>query len=160
MRNIPMMLCCNDPDHGVFTGEMVGIEFGDDSETLCLEPRFWDWGPPIRYITAQRTQVALEFLVDGEDWDRGQTFRVPFVQGSWCDHVGNWCWDRALLAPDVALALLNWLKRQRKAGEPWFGPHVGEETLWKVWESEAVDFTRSDLRIITGESVNNKSVNN
>jgi hypothetical protein len=100
-----IMLACNNPDNGEFTGECDFIEF--DSGSGDIE------------IRMQGRSVTVNFERKGHR-DGGPatgdcTLRVGRITipalgyESW---VGNWCWDEARVRHVFALKVLNYLIRR------------------------------------------------
>ena len=70
-------VCCNHPDNGLFEGRAHGLQIGDAE----LEPSRYG-RPPTFAIEADHIRLA------------GKRWRFESSK----DWVGNWCWNRYLLA--------------------------------------------------------------
>jgi hypothetical protein len=125
---IGVMLCCNDPDTGNFTGKLEGIEVsGDDGDRLMsFEKRWLDVKPSVQS--------------DDKTWLRVGRCKYKII--SYSRHVGNFCWDMALMDRTNAAKLLNDLHKS----ENW-SLQEGYTDLWKKWyygvRFRAQDFTIS-----------------
>lgn len=125
-RTISVMLCCNDPDNGNFTGKLSAVQFGDELMSLEVnvigaEPGLkWDG----RYIKVSRTK-----------------FRVT-ASGRW---VGNWCWDSVEMTVADAARLANYLRSLRYKSYPIFHCDAARTDLFEKWETTE-PFTPADFR--------------
>lgn len=134
---VEVLLCCNNPDNGVFTGRLCAIEVG----------------PNLRFETAglwsERLGPCLRYLWREERPHRGAGTQRIAISGRYFPIInyrcwfGNWCWDAVAMRGATVLALLNWMKRK-----PWFALHEAEERLWNHYESDR-PFEDHDLRLIT-----------
>lgn len=93
---ITVMLCCNDPNNGLFLGKAESIEVGD----IELE------GPSIA-ISYKEQKLSRASPMEGEHTLRIGRLQVPALgYKTW---VGNWCWDAAKVRGVHALRILNFL---------------------------------------------------
>lgn len=94
MSYIDLMLCVNDPDNGVDTGRVDGIDvaFAGDPESL-LELR----GQPLVCRTIQDAYGTPHILRVG---------RVNAAIITYQGWVGNWCWDMARVNLEDALRVI------------------------------------------------------
>ena len=106
---VSIALCCNDPDNGMFAGEIYKIEIGQD--ILTLDSQYDNRGPRLKYkFKADRDASQLEGFgarpVTGGIRIKRRYFPVWGYKASW----GNWCWDLVLTTPEVTIDLVNYLK--------------------------------------------------
>lgn len=133
---VTVMLCCNDPRNGLFTGHLSAIEVGPNMKFQT--PGIWDEhsGPRLRYLWepgrfTDNARIAIS----------GRYFPVVHHR-SW---FGNWCWDAVNMRGSTVLTLLNWMR-----GKPWFDLEEAETRLWNQWEA-AHPFEDHDLRLINND---------
>lgn len=94
-RSITVMLCCNDPGNGEFTGRLTGLEVGGCSLTI--------W--PFESIDGSGEDGVPLTL-----WDGGIVVGWrSFPASDYCEHVGNWCWDAVEMDRRTALRLLRYI---------------------------------------------------
>jgi hypothetical protein len=130
-EQIPVHLCCNDPDNGNFSGRVWSMEIGPNME---FESRRWwsfqrgPWGPCLRYLWGDRPRIVIA----------GRHFPITFHK----EWYGNWCWDLVHMPGEAVLELLNWAKFRK-----WFTCSCGETRLFN-WYANGQQFTDQDLRLI------------
>lgn len=125
-EQIPVHLCCNDPDNGNFAGQLWGIEIADNMEFSC---KFLDWGPRLRYVWGDSPRIVLA----------GKHFPITYHK----EWYGNWCWDLVKMEGRYVLELLNWPRLRR-----WFDMEAGEMRLFNWWEAGQA-WKDDDLRLIS-----------
>lgn len=123
---IPVHLCCNDPDSGNFAGELWGLEIGGNLE---FSGHYIDWGPRLRYVWGDKPRIVLA----------GKHFPITYHK----EWYGNWCWDLVKMEGQHVIELLNW-PRLRK----WFDLESGEARLFNWWHA-GKRWTDNDLRLIS-----------
>lgn len=117
-----LMLACNDPDNGMFTGLFGYADMSQAGKEHFLELE----GPETR----------IEFSrPDGNG--RLRIGRIIVDCGGEQDWVGNWCWRAYGLPIAEAVRVLAYL---RKRG---FTPTVGDSVLFRAWGKR--ELTREDL---------------
>lgn len=91
-------VCCNDPDNGAFTSRAVQLSIGDAA---------WDAND---FLTGSAfKEVEGGIVLSGKRWQ---------VESS-NDWVGNWCWNRYLLAKRgitvrwYMVEFVTWLRRRK-----------------------------------------------
>lgn len=87
---IEVMLCCNEPNSGNFSGYLTGFNVGE-LEMYCTLADEGCW-----------------MLFDGN------YLRVNGAQFYIADHArwaGNWCWDMVSMPAESACRLLNWARK-------------------------------------------------
>lgn len=119
---IQVMLCCNDPDNGLFDGRLSGLEIGPNMKFSSTQ---WT-GPAIRWVGTNGMRIA------------GKTFNFDGYR-NW---VGNWCWDCVTMRGDEVLKLLNWPRFRH-----FFDIDEGEERLFN-WFKAGGEWKDDDLRLI------------
>lgn len=95
MKNVHVMFCCNEPDHGHFTGRVSQIDIsvdGHDGIQINLQARV----EPKFKVEKDRVKVSRRHF--------------PIRPGSYFEWTGNWCWDSARMTKPVAADLLNYLR--------------------------------------------------
>jgi len=116
LTTLPLLrvdFCCNDPDNGLFAGEVEAIQIYDADPVLELEC----WGYPRRF------RVEVDHIVlSGK---RAAYHRVRHG-------IGNWCWDAYWFEIDVAIALLESMHRR-----DFFACSLADERLFARWRSRA-----------------------
>lgn len=106
---VSVALCCNDPDHGMFTGRLNAVRIGED--LLNLTNKFWP--PKEPSLTIHVNRVVRKNQGCGADRVEGyvkvsrRRFSIIGYKYGW----GNWCWDLVIMRPAVAIALTNYLKQ-------------------------------------------------
>lgn len=121
---VSIALCCNDPDNGMFAGEIYKVEIGDD--VLSLDSKYFpDSGARLKYkFKADKDYSVGGFgtsPVTGGIRISRRWFPVWGYKASW----GNWCWDLVLMTAETTIDLVNYLKElnsfQVESGETrWF----------------------------------------
>lgn len=116
---ISVSFCCNDPNNGNFTGRFDAVHIGDD--LLHLEGK---------YHPERGLKIATDFTGGGGGWGaspakgRIKISRRYFEIHGYTYGFGNWCWDLFMIAPRVAIDLINYLKSfdhfQSQDSEVWF----------------------------------------
>lgn len=87
---IQVMVCCNEPQNGHFSGYLTGLDLGE-LRLYCglTEEGCWMLFEG-NYLKVSNDQF---YVVDRERW------------------VGNWCWDRITMPAESACRLLNWARK-------------------------------------------------
>ena len=89
--NLNLMLCCNNPDNGLFAGKVSDIHIElPNGESVQLN------GSPIRVSFIAQTEIRI-----------GRTRAVMLNCREW---VGNWCWDLVTVSGGSARIIANYLK--------------------------------------------------
>lgn len=96
-----IMLCCNNPDNGMFEGyvESITIELACGESIKLNGPR----------VKVSEKAAALS---DGRRFELIKIGRVTarkFAGASW---VGNWCWDSVTINSEKARQVINYLKKR------------------------------------------------
>ena len=132
---VSIVLCCNDPDNGMFNGRFCKVEIGQD--VLTLDNQYW---PP------REPKLSYEFKNDGAYGSVSgfgaepvvgrikvsrQWFEVWGYKYGW----GNWCWDLVLMTPEVTIDFVNYLKQlnvfQVESGETrWFNHFLADGAVF------------------------------
>ena len=126
---IRVMLCCNDPDNGIFDGHLSALEIGPNmsfSSTQWKGPRLAYLGGDGRTFGHARVRIA------------GKVFPICGYR-NW---VGNWCWDCVTMRGETVIELLNWPRFSQ-----FFDIDEGEERLFN-WFKARRPWSDNDLRLI------------
>lgn len=134
---IPVQLCCNGANGMPDGCGLRAIHIGHDTP-LELEAMWWDegkgdfCGPEFEY-----------HFRSYPDWNRRgwgpmpcrgdfqiMRRRFPFV--AWRSHVGNICWDVAIVPISQCVRMLRWLRRKEL-----FSVSSGTTELFDLWESRS-----------------------
>ncbi len=101
-----LSFCCNNANTGRFEGRFSAVHIGDG--LMSLESKYW---PPDGPKLAYHFRVA-----DTGGWGASpaqghvkisrRTFDVLGYKWGW----GNWCWDLLVVTPEVAEAIIDYLK--------------------------------------------------
>lgn len=139
MKHIDLMLCVNDPDNGVDTGRVDGIDvaFVGNPESL-LELR----GQPLVCRTIQGADGRPHILRVG---------RVNAAIITYQGWVGNWCWDMARVNLEDALRVINYVQRRGWQCE------MGEITLYDAFAA-GVGITGEMLQRVYNEAMNESRI--
>lgn len=122
--SIDVMLCCNNPDNGIFDGKLRALEIGPNMSFYAIQ---WE-GRRIALLDNAIRISGKRFPVNGfREW------------------VGNWCWDCVTMRGSTVLELLNW-PRFRK----FFEVDEAETRLFN-WFKAGRTWTDDDLRLISKE---------
>lgn len=111
---IKVMLCCNEPQNGHFSGYLTGFNVGD-LEMACTLSEEGCWmlfeG---NYLVVNSAQF---YVADRQRW------------------VGNWCWDQVTMPAESVCRLLNWAFHNDfawEAGPSEFLEHLDTELGIKI----------------------------
>ncbi|WP_422928634.1 hypothetical protein [Singulisphaera sp. PoT] len=126
---LTVMFCCNDPDNGMFSHRIDGL---DISGLIQLE------GP----FDIVEDEDGNEDLVGGTEFETeaGSVIvaREKFPILGYRQWVGNWCWDAAGMEVAAVVSLLNHLKRLG------WTCMVAESNLFERWRVEG-DITAEEF---------------
>lgn len=87
---LAVMVCCNEPDSGRFSGYLTGFDIGDLQVSYGLsEEGCWMLFEG-NYLKVRNDQF---YVADRRRW------------------VGNWCWDGVTMPAESVCRLLNWAKK-------------------------------------------------
>lgn len=100
MDKLDLMLCCNNPDNGMFEGyaEAVSLELAC-GESIELN------GPRVKISEKAAT-------TQGRYYEIIKIGRVSARKLGGATWVGNWCWDSVRLESERCRMVLNYLKRR------------------------------------------------
>lgn len=131
---VSIALCCNDPDNGMFAGEIYRIEIGQD--ILTLDSQYDNRGPRLSYdfkndgaygsVSGFGAEPVIGRIKVSRRW-----FEVWGYKYGW----GNWCWDLVLMTPEVTIDLVNYIKEidafQVESGETrWFNYFQAKDAVF------------------------------
>lgn len=136
-RSVRLDFCCNDPDNGLFSHRLAGVQLPDlDLELSALDMI----GPVFRLLDDERMRISR------------RTFRFTWSK----EWIGNWCWNAYYFDARVAVELLDYLRGLGK-----FDADSGEERLFAIWRSktafDAVDRDFIERRLIKGMMAEERS---
>ena len=114
--NIRIDMACNDPDNGVFAGQVCAISLAHD--LLELEATAWTITSFRGCPTLKETSGGIR--LSGKPW--------PVVRSK--EWIGNWCWNAYWMDEEIAADFAVWLHRRGM-----FRPDNGEARLFEMWES-------------------------
>lgn len=106
---VPVDICCNHPDNGLFIGRAPSIHVGD----IRLGCRTWDWSPK---------------FTEGNGWIRIGGMKITCLGSKY--GVGNWCWNRYACDGAEVERLINW-SRFRK----WFDIEEADEEIFNDFKA-------------------------
>lgn len=133
---VSIALCCNNPDNGMFAGQLFKIEIGDD--VLTLDSMYFPpIGPKLKYkFRLDRSAASYQGFgavpVNGGIRIKRKFFPVWGYRQWW----GNWCWDLVLMTASDTIDLVNYLKEldmlQVESGESrWFNYFQAENSVFE-----------------------------
>lgn len=135
---VSIALCCNNPDNGMFTGELVAVDVGTE-ELLRLESVY---DPPSGANLSYSFRITERNKGWGCDRVEGimsiaeRPFPIIGYKQSW----GNWCWDCVIVTPETAIEIINHLKSLGC-----FSCHVGDSNFFETFNEEGLSFNESHL---------------
>lgn len=112
MRHIGLDFACNDPDNGLFSGRVDGIQLYAEDPIFELEAR---------RETGPRLSVS-----DGSIRLAGKSWPISSSK----EWVGNWCWNRYAFPLERAADFLIWLHARKL-----FALTCGDSRLYDAWRS-------------------------
>lgn len=134
---VSIALCCNDPDNGMFAGEICKIEIGQD--ILTLDSKYWPpHGPKLRYeFTDDPSYPTSRGFGPGPVIGKIKVSRRRFDVWGYKYGWGNWCWDLVLMTPETTIDFVNYIKACGK-----FQPESGESRWFNYFEREDAVFEK------------------
>lgn len=127
-------LCCNNPNTGMFEGEVCAIHIAELEIEGAEFERDGVKGAPMRYLKdgwAPRPQ-QVEIL--------GRAFPITDYRYGY----GNWCWDGVEVTAETAIELLNFLMTNTE----WhFGIEAGPTELFDAWRRKE-PFTEKHIPLL------------
>lgn len=129
-ERLVLMLACNDPDNGAFTGKFDLVEVLDPKHHILLSLS----GPTSKMMYGGVGASELKGLT---------IFRTRIIVDDEITRFGNWCWNAYPLGYADAVRALNLLKCSG------FEAEGGNGDAWDLWHADG-PITEAQLREVCG----------